>query len=84
MCAVVFVTLGTLGETSGAGAATVTWPVSSSADGALTLPAGNYTFDTATGQITNGSTIFLAAFASGDDHVWNFTSLTAPLGERRR
>jgi len=76
MCTVLFVTLGTLGSGAGAGAATVTWPVSTGADGALALPAGTYTFDTLTGQIKSGSTVLLSGFAPSDAHAWNFTSLT--------
>ena len=82
MCTVLFVTLGTLGSGAGAGAATVTWPVSTGADGALSLPGGSYVFDTTIGRITsnNGAMVVLPQWNSPTTHAWNFTSLTIATG----
>src|SRR5690348_7056507 len=80
ICAVLFVTLGMLGQGATATASPVSWPVSTGADGALSLPAGGYTFDTLTGQIAGTGGTVLPGFASGDNHVWNFTSLTIASG----
>ncbi len=81
MCTVLFVTLGTLGSGAGAGAATVTWPVSTGADGSVSLSAGTYVFNPDTGQIIeNGSTTVFAGYAPSDAHAWNFVNLTIASG----